>query len=361
MTNHFEKTFSGSANWAACPSCKSKDLLLTVRRFYCLCCTNEGDVSTIQSPTSRYFLARNSIRPTAMSDQIQVGSFPQNSPPDFGGILVARKLQALQEAVFMRYWEKAVQHLRTHRKFVPFALKWKCLFANPELIELKRISPAAVGVLHNNSYDSDAVAVFHTGTSPDFCTPENEEGVGTGNRLYLNFHSQGFPSVTVSAALGDIVSGKEVTPTFSRAGITPVIWSPVDWSLITYPCPDWTVRYLAGYEDGSGMNVSFAVEENLDTGEFLAQGSIRYRSTRQTGQTKRYDEPAGADEAIPILREKFMKGKGAAKEPLLFEYDMEFDLDRHQLSILGEVLQSPLWTAFGQDRIVRLGHSSPIS
>ena len=246
--------------------------------------------------------------------------------------------------------DKALDYCSTNVCFPPVAVIWNCQLLDPLLIELKRQSDTSAEILKNSARMSDISIVIFTSSSEDanFCDPLE---IRPPKYLVMNVHTIGLPSYSVSVDLETLKNkGEDIFSLMNskKYPLESIIYSPIDWSVASINYGKTILRYVSGFESKNEKNVCFSVREDMDTGEFTAEATIRNDWQITPTSKKIYGEFDSIESAIEGLTEKFLtiKGKTASESELVFEYQYSFEIEKDSNAALGMLQEDSLWKTF---------------
>lgn len=348
--------FDNVDSWPICPSCKSRDIIYMSAIASCVNCDWTGGIESIQKfESSSYCLSRTAAL-DGFSQQIgQFGAFPQFSMPDFGGTLGCRQNEIFAISAVLRYWDKARDFHHKHSKFPPLAILFSNIYKDPEVLPLNTRTPGSIEVLRRNAKDKEAVMVIYTANQPSGSITD-EEIESPGEYLVANVHMTNVPPINLACKISELPKKwGEVPPIILFDQPTDIIWQPVDWGTLKMNRKSATLRYASAFETKAGVNATFGVEENLDTGEFRATGTVRTSGDPRPVRIKQYagEEAKSAEEAMELVSQKFkemMSRMLSGDEKPVFDFEISFDLDRETRSITNEIQEMPLWKQIVSDR-----------
>lgn len=348
--------FDNADSWPICPACKSRDIIYMSAIAGCVNCDWTGGIESIQKfDSSSYCLSRTATLDLFAQQIGQFGAFPQFSMPDFGGTLGCRQNEIFAISTMFRYWDKARDFHHKYAKFPPLAILFSSIYKDPEVLPLNAKTPVSIEVLKRNAMNKEAVIVIYTANQPSGSIAD-EEVKCPGDYLVANIHMINTPPINMSCKISDLPKKwGEVPPIILFDQSTDIIWQPVDWQTLKMNRKSATLRYASAFETKAGVNATFGVEENLDTGEFRATGTVRTSGDPTPMRIKQYagDEAKSAEEAMELVSQKFneMMGRMVAKdEKPVFDFEIRFDLDRETRSITNEIQEMSLWKQIVSDR-----------
>jgi hypothetical protein len=323
----------------------------------CVNCDWTGGIESIQKfESSSYCLSRTATMDRFTQEIGQFGSFPQFSMPDFGGTLACRQSELFAISSVFRYWDKARDFYLKHSKFPPVCILFSNIYKDPEVLPLNSKTPGSVDVLKRNAKGNEVVMVLYTSNQPAGSFTDDSVEC-PGEYLVANIHTTNVPPINLACKISELpTKWGEVPPIILFDQETDIIWQPVDWRTLKMNRKSATLRYASAFETKDGVNATFGVEENLDTGEFRATGTVRTSGDPTPIKIKQYagDEAKSAEEAIDLVSQKFKEMMGrmvAPEEKPVFDFEIRFDLDRETRSITNEIQEMPLWKQVVSERM----------
>ena len=337
--------FSSTTAWPVCPECKGHDLITAGALASCVSCSWIGSLKSFQkNEAAVYCMARAACLPSFEATYAQFGAFPQFAMPDFGNTLAAAKANLFAINNVLRYWDSARDYVLKHGSLKPMLLTWECNYGQPTLVQLGSKSESGERVLRNNAAPASMALVIYTTDTPGghFLDPDFK----TGDKwLQANIHAISVPPITVCHEVQELPKQWGECPA-SVAVNQPrdILWQAVDWQTLVSPRGrQQALLYASGFETKDGNNVTFAVHEDMDTGECVATGCVRVHGNPERAKVKDYaGQVKSVDDSLTVVSQKY-KELSENKDGLVFQYELNFDIDRSPRSVVNEVQELPIW------------------
>ena len=319
-------------NWPACPSCRSRDLIILGEQAKCLSCSYSGTKESVSGNSIFVTLAVNKaiINPKLYNSGIHFGPFPQNAGDEYGDILEERMNQLVQEGLFARYYHQAVGYLKKYNQLPLICIYYEKVGDTPVMLTLKKPPEGGVEQIRRSiirrGRGCEAIGIlFPTDKVVDqsWQTDWNPTGTNVG----VNTFMYGRPALT---------------------NVQEVFWQPVDWNITTPVRGRMELRYLGLIEVKDDINVTISVRENMDTGATI--GMISFRDVGIVSEPARYKTLDGDSVTAIIERAKDNYKRivdrtleELSEEAFLFRFEREWDMTIEQPVIMNEICNNELW------------------